>query len=540
MSDRGDVSHSSAEQAAVLSAILPGWGQWRTGRRRRGTLLALPMLGGLGVAVWLAGSVWRSGATGLVELLVRPAWLWALLVGNLVLAAVRVFAATDAWVPLRRPAVSARTWRGRAVALTVTAVMLVPHAVLHVYAWEAIDLIDTVFVDDTVPPLAQREEALLAEGFTETDLGPTTTSTTQAPTTTAPRVTLPPLTDTDLVDPVGTDPDPVSRSELGGRFTVLLAGGDFGPGRNDLRTDVMIVATLDLRAGTAALISVSRELAQVPLPSAWAGFETMQQVQRWHEDRAYEQVVAEAEEAGEEPPPQPEFEYCWCFADRINYLYTITSTWVRTFPDAIDPGMETLRQTLSLLLGIEIDHYVLVDFAGFVDLVDALGGVMVNVTESMDVGFSPAREGEDPVRVTVEPGRHRLDGHQALAYVRNRTGSSDNERMRRQRCMIRGLAAELDPYTLLRHFPSIAAAIRTSTTTTLPLELVPELIEAVGALDSSDIATLAITSPGFGRGANYMNLPIVDPPRVRAAVAELLEGLASGSPPVEAADSECG
>ncbi len=203
--------------------------------------------------------------------------------------------------------------------------------------------------------------------------------------------------------------------------------------------------------------------------------------------------------------------------------------------------MEALRQTLELLLGIPIDHYVLVDFAGFVDLVDALGGVRVTVTEAMDVGFSPAKEGEDPVRITVEPGIRVLDGHQALAYVRNRTGSSDNERMRRQRCMIRELAAELDAFTFLRRFPAIAAAIRTSTTTTLPLELLPELIEALGAMDAGDIATLAIASPGFAESEpNYMNLPIVEPWRVRDAVAELLDGLAVGAVPTESAEEECG
>ena len=89
--------------------------------------------------------------------------------------------------------------------------------------------------------------------------------------------------------------------------------------------------------------------------------------------------------------------------------------------------MEALRQTLSLLLGLPIDYYVLVDMAGFVDLVDALGGLDVYVTETMDVGFSPAREGEDPVVVTIaEPGNYHFDGHQALAFVRNRTGSSDS------------------------------------------------------------------------------------------------------------------
>ncbi len=527
----------------MLSAILPGWGQWRQGRRRRALMLAIPMLAGLAVVGWLAVVVWRDGAVGLVELLIRPRWLWALLIGNLVLAAVRVLGTLDAWLPLRSPATRPGTWGWRLAVVGMTAAMVVPHAVVHLYTAEAIDLVDTVFVDEEVPPLAVREEALIAEGFTPADLGPTTaTTTTTVASSTAPATTRPHPTEDDPADPVGTDPDPTDGGDaLGHRFTVLLAGGDFGPGRDDLRTDVMIVATLDPVAGTAALISVSRDLTEVPLPPAWAEYNTMQQVQQWHEDRAHEEAVAEAEEAGEEPPPPPEFEYCRCFADRINYLYTLTSTWVRTFPEAVDPGMEALRQTLSLFLGIPIDHYVLVDFAGFVDLVDALGGVRVTVTETMDVGFSPAKEGEEPVRVTVEPGVHVLDGREALAYVRNRTGSSDGERMRRQRCMIRELAAELDAYTLLRHFPAIAEAIRTSTTTTVPLQLLPDLIGAVGALNAEDITTLAIVgSPFVEAEHNYMNLPIVNAARVRSAVAELLDGPATGTPSPGSPEEECG
>jgi LCP family protein required for cell wall assembly len=190
--------------------------------------------------------------------------------------------------------------------------------------------------------------------------------------------------------------------------------------------------------------------------------------------------------------------------------------------------MEALRQTLEVLLGIPIDAYVLVDFAGFVDLVDALGGVRVTVTESLHEVLSPAREGEGVIAIDVEPGVHVLDGHQALAYVRDRTGSSDGERMRRQRCMVRELAASADAGTLLRAFPDISRAIRASTTTTLSLDLLPEIIDALAGLDPDDIATLAIGGQ-FSSRKNYLNLPIIEPDRVRAAVAGLLAGVAEGT-----------
>jgi LCP family protein required for cell wall assembly len=516
----------SSGAAAALSALFPGLGQWRAGHRLRAALWALPALISIAVLVAVAVSVHRDGPAGLLRVLVQPRWLWLLVIVNVLLAVERLAAVGDAWWVTRSGRSGGWLLRGVAAALALT--MLIPHVVVHVYAAEALDLVGTVFGDQQVPSLAEREAELLGEGYSEEDLGPTTTTTAPPPpTTTVASTTTIPTTTTAAID----------RGVLGDRYTVLLAGGDFGPGRKDLRTDVMIVASLDLLSGRASLIGVSRDLVNAPLPEAWADATTMHQVQIWHEDQEYKKIVAEAEANGEDPPEQVRAPFCECFYDRINYLHVLTTTWVRTFPDAPDPGMETLRQTLELLLGIPIDAYVLVDFAGFVDLVDALGGVQVTVTESLHETLSPAKDGEEPVTIDVEPGLHLLDGHEALAYVRDRTGSSDGERMRRQRCMIRELAGSADATTLLRNFPGIAAAIRTSTTTTLPVEYLPAIIDAIGALGEGDIATLAVGAQ-FSTERNYLNLPIVEPDKVRAAVANLLSGVAAGTT-LGSAD-ECG
>jgi LCP family protein required for cell wall assembly len=188
--------------------------------------------------------------------------------------------------------------------------------------------------------------------------------------------------------------------------------------------------------------------------------------------------------------------------------------------------MEALRQTLSLLLGLNIDYYVLVDMAGFVDLVDAIGGLDVYITETMDVGFSPAREGEDPVRVNIaEPGTYHLDGHQALAFVRNRTGSSDSHRMQRQRCTLRALAAEIDGVTVATRFPQIARAVRESAKSNIPLSFLPDLVEYAASLDLNDIGTVAFGNPYYAHELNFRNLPIVDPERIRAKVRAAVEAV---------------
>jgi len=533
--------------AALLSALLPGAGQWWLGRRWRGLLLAIPALGVLAGLVLLA----RRGAAGLAEILVQPSWLWAVVGLNLAVVLFRVATIADAW-RLERP--SNPAWRRSALqlapALLVAAALTVPQAFVHRYAVDALDLLDTVFVEPhEVPPLAERIDDLLAQGLNPEDLGPDPATTSTSPpaagtstsSTTPAATSTSTSTDTTSTTTTTLPPEQAISEQTGGDLvTVLLAGGDFGPGRRDLRTDVMIVAALDLKTGRAALVSVSRDLVQVPLPAAWSRFNTMLQVQQWHEGRAYRKAVAEAEAAGQDPPEQEPFEPCDCYFDRLNYLHVHTAHWVNTFPAAPDPGMEALRQTMSLLLGIPIEYYVLVDFAGFVDLVDAIGGIEVNSTEEMHIAVSPAKDGEELIEIDIIPGRHHLDGRTALAYVRNRTGSSDAQRMLRQRCLLRDLAAELDAATLLTRFTPIARAITTSATSTVPVSLLPDLIRVTADLDSTGIATTAIGYPGHTEPElNYMNLPIVDVAQARAAVAALLAGLAEGGDAAPGGD-ECG
>jgi LCP family protein required for cell wall assembly len=500
---------------------------------------ALAVLAGL---VFLA----RRGAGGLAEVLVQPSWLWALVIANLAVVVFRVATVADAW-RLERP--PGQGWRRSALrlapAILVTAAITVPQVFVHRYAFDALDLLETVFIEpEEVPPLGERIADLLAQGLSMEDLGPdlaTTSTSTSTSTSTTPAGSSTSSSSTTSITTTTLPPEQVISEQIGGDLvTVLLAGGDFGPGRADLRTDVMIVAVLDLETRKAALISVSRDLVHAPLPAAWSRFNTMLQVQQWHEEREYREAVEEAEENGEEPPEQPPFEPCDCYYDRLNYLHVHTAHWVQTFPEAPDPGMEALRQVMSVLLGIPIDHYVLVDFAGFVDLVDAIGGIDVNSTEEMHIAFSPAKEGEEPIEIDITPGRHHLDGRTALAYVRNRTGSSDGQRMLRQRCLLRDLGAELDAATLLTRFSPIARAITSSTISTIPLELLPDLIRVVAELGPGDIATTAIGYPGHTLPElNYMNLPVVDPARARAAVAGLVASLGEGTP-ATSVGGECG
>ena len=530
--------------AAFFSTLVPGTGQWYAGRRRRALILLAAVGAGLGFTLWLV----TLDRLDLVRIFVQPRWLWLALVANAVVFAGRMFASVDAFVLENRLRPGSRPlqgWAGRGGLVLLAVVIAAPHVVIGYYGYEALDLFTTVF--DQTPLAAEREEL---EALGITDFGPPT-SLVEPTTPTFTPATLPPdsyllgkelipfedrFPDRPVIVPSEADPFnlpflPVADRLEQDRITILLAGGDAGPKRFSLRTDVMIVATLNLETRKAVLFSVSRDMIQPPLPAGWSS------AFNWFQ---FDLAVKEAKRAGEEEPEREDMASCHCFPDRMNAIYHYTQFWVDTFPNAVDPGMEALRQTLELLMGIPIDYYVLVDMAGFVDLVDALGGIDVYATEIMDVGFSEAYEGEDPVTVTIEePGWYHFDGRTALAYMRNRTNTNDAARMRRQRCSIRALADRASPAVIARRFPQIAAALKNSTTTNLPLGFLPDLIEYAASLQAGDIATSVFGYPYHAPTLDFRSLPIIDPGRVQGTVRAMLDAVEAGIVDGESISAEC-
>ncbi len=513
--------------AGLLSSILPGAGQVYAGRLLRALWFLLPTAGALGAAAALAS----RGPVYLARLAVQPRWLWVLLAANAALALLRLVAAADAY----RLAAGARPGRVlRAVGLAAAvAVIAAPHAVAGAYTMDAIRLLDAVFVGDE-PGLSPDVDPTAYQGpapqlVTIAPLpAPPVSITPAEPGTAADARRLLPDIDLNPVRPEIVPREapmenaplaPVEPSPLPDRITVLLAGGDAGPGRGGLRTDTMMVATLDLNTGRAVVFGIPRNFGWVPLPPSF---------QDAFADRERE-IRAKAPGVPRGP--------CRCFPDILNALRQETLNWTRTFPDAPDPGMEALRATIEHMLGLPIDYHVLVDMGGFVDLVDALHGIDVTVTKRVRAEVSPAFPGEPWIEIDLTPGRHHLHGREALAYVRDRKASSDYTRMQRQRCVVRSVAAAADPLTLAGSFPRLADAIRSSTSTNIPLDLLPDLIGHAAGLDLDDIATVALTAPRYAAGDDGLGHPRPDVAKMRAAVAEAVAG---GAPAGAESPDDCG
>lgn len=521
--------------AALLSAVIPGAGQWYGGRLRRAVVVFLPAL----LLVGLAGMIWSRGAVRMLELVVQPSVLWTLLAINFTVLVWREVAVVDAYNVARRDTRPGRLAVGVLV-VTIVAVAA-PHAVFVAYDLEAIDLLESVFdngevaapVFEEAPPI---DLASLAPDATVVYEAPDP-ALVAAPVIITPRsarnlIFRPGLGDPEAINSwpeIIAEPEeamallPPVETEGLDRITILLAGGDAGPGRGGLRTDSIMVATLDTVTGKAALMSIPRNMVQVPLKPdyAQAFIDLEQRITPWQERRTWTDDNADG------VPDQ--FVPCNCFPDQINAIYPFTRKWTETYPDEVDPGMATLRDTLELLLGIDIDFYALVNMSGFVRVVDALGGVRAYVTRSVSTEVSPAREGEDWITVDISPGWRRLNGHQALAYVRERKTSNDYVRTTRQRCMLKAVAASADPVTIVSRFPAISRAVKSSVRTDIPLNYVPTLVAQAAALDFDDIVTVGFAPPDYAPTSNHRNQPIPDLEAIRATVQEILGGDFVGS-----------
>jgi len=115
-------------------------------------------------------------------------------------------------------------------------------------------------------------------------------------------------------------------------------------------------------------------------------------------------------------------------------------------------GPKLSVETLENLTGLRLNHYVVVNFGGVEEIVDAMGGITLEVDNPIKVGI-------DGRRVSIPAGTQELDGLQALAYVRYRGGpTADIGRIGRQQKFLRELARQSTSPTNLPRLPAVAAA----------------------------------------------------------------------------------
>jgi LCP family protein required for cell wall assembly len=402
----------------VASVFIPGLGHLLSGRRRLGAAI----VAAFGALLFTAG----------VLLLAVPHSRWvgmALRPHDLVMAmtvcgVLGVFwaavVASSWWVARPSGLGTAQRVVGTSVAATLSLGVAAPFAFGARTAYQQYDLLNDIFSAKAVP------------------LAPSKTVAAK---------------------PIGFGP---SHGIFAGkqRVNVLLLGGDGGKDRTGVRTDSMILASIDTLTGATVLVSLPRNMMAAPfLPGT---------------------PMAKRFPNG--------------FNDMLNAVYRYGTEHPEVMPGTLFPGGELIKQSFAYTIGQNIDYFVLVNLAGFEDLVNAIGGVTMTVPRALPIGGR--HDGHNKVLTPptgyLQPGHRKLSGYEALWYGRSRFDSDDYSRMARQRCLLTAIAHQASPFKVLTNFSKFAGAAKQIILTDIPQEALPELFSLASKAKHARVIDVSI------------------------------------------------
>lgn len=490
-SPRREPRSRSAFSAAFLSLVFPGLGHAYAGAYSRAlAFAAMPVL----VLALLAGIVLRADGTDLLAFFLQQPVLIGLLAVNVIALAYRIIAAVDAWQVARFLNAGDASGAGRlgrarlplnplsvAGLLAVVLVMSGGHFAVARYNALALNLVDCVFSEGGDPG-CESPEASQDPGRSldpEDSAEPSGSADGSAPTpegtpgTGTPAPTLPPWDGKE-------------------RLNVLLVGSDQRKGDSSFNTDTMIVVSVDPETRQVAMLQVPRDMVDVPVPANARGL--------WGN----------------------------VYRGKINSWYTQnrnrTDLWPGRTADA--RGFASLKAILGELYGLDIRYYVMVNFDGFVKVVDTLGGLQVNVQIPVAEDRYPLDSGHSG-RIHIPAGPQHMSGTQALIYARSRHGGgNDFDRGRRQQRVLVSLRDQMSAQAIIANLPGLVDALKGSVKTDVPTSDLPRLLALAESVDTKSIRS-HVFSPSF-YATEYLSSPrgyIITPnvARIRKAVKEAFQ-----------------
>ena len=382
-----------------------------------------------------------------------------IMVGNLILLSYRAWAAYDAYNLVSGP--SSPMALASTAAVLIGLIVLVPHVAVGYLNVVQYSLISEVFAPSESPV------------------------TTAAPVTTLPG---------DTTNPGDTVPSTTPRPAIWDgldRLNILLLGSDVGVGRRDIRTDTMIVVSIDPVSGDAVMVSLPRNFSGIDLPPGTGMWE------------------------------------CNCFPQLLNDLFYVASENPEAFPGSGEPGPRAIKATIGHLLGLEIQYYAMVSLAGFVGIVDSLGGVDIFIPNTIIDETYPHEDGVTIQNLVIEEGQQHLDGHLALAYARIRRHADDFARMNRQRCVLGAVLEQSSPLELLANYGAIAEVLKTTMETDIPRDRLVDFIDIIPKVSMDRVGVLAVDRDyisGTDTGRTYY-----DQERIRSETQALVADPTSGA-----------
>lgn len=269
------------------------------------------------------------------------------------------------------------------------------------------------------------------------------------------------------------------------QISILLLGVDErADDKEPPRTDTMLLLNLDLEHRTAGMISLPRDL-WVPIPG-------------------------------------------YNITTKINTAYVIGEK--RGYPGG---GTQLAKDTVSSFVGRPVEHYVRLNFNGFVRFVDLIGGIDVFVPETIhDEQYPTANFGIETFHLAA--GQQHLDGELALKYVRTRNMDSDYGRAARQQQVIQAVIdkvtqADMIP-TLVAKMPQLSATMRDSVSTDMSLAAAVQIAQYVRQNSFREVRRLVLDdrygTEGYSDDGAWILLP--DRSRIRPALTAFYEAPPTG------------
>ena len=265
-----------------------------------------------------------------------------------------------------------------------------------------------------------------------------------------------------------------------GRYNILLLGGDSGYNRLGLRPDSISVLSISAETGVAVNIGLPRNLTRIqfkegtPIRSAYPyGFNNN----------------------------------CGgpCF---LNAIYKATMDNHKKLYPGISKknstaGIEATKSAVEWITGLKIHAYVLINMKSFVDVVDALGGIDVNVKKALPIGGQQDCWPADNEHGSycpdamgwIEKGKQHMDGRTALWYARSRHNTDDYDRMKRQREVEKLVLKKIDLPTLLFRLNSVAGAGAKLIKTDIPASSLPTIMDLALKAKSQGLKSLQLSQP---------------------------------------------
>lgn len=257
-------------------------------------------------------------------------------------------------------------------------------------------------------------------------------------------------------------------------MTILLLGVDARPGEGfRARSDALMLARLDPQAGQATLLSMPRDM-WVSIPGYGQG----------KVNGAF--FYGESAQAG--------------------------------------AGMALAKQTVGGAFGVHVDHAVVIDFAGFRSLIDALGGITVDVPKEIYDGQFPTDDYGYMVAHFLQ-GPQQMDGTRALVYARTRHPDSDFERIKRQQLVILGITNRLKERGVLQNLheaDTLTAALMPYVQTDMPPELVLSMLWSLRDIDTASVQRLTVESSMLWQTSVNGAYALVPPDGVLPAMGQKL------------------